>query len=48
MKKITQAIKNAIHKVRNLLGRLLGAPAAQPALRPVPVRSRRVIGRSEQ
>jgi hypothetical protein len=42
MKKITEVIKNTVRKVRNLLGRLLGAPASQPALRPVPVRSRRV------
>jgi hypothetical protein len=45
MKKINQAIKNAIRNVRNLLGRLLGAPTPQPALQPVPVRSRRTTWR---
>ncbi len=37
MKKRTESIKNAVHKARNLLGRLLRAPASRPALQPVPV-----------
>ncbi len=45
MNRITESIKNAMRKARHLLGRLLGAPASQPALRPVPVRSRRVTWR---
>jgi len=45
MKKFTEGIKNTVLRMRNLLGRLLGAPASKPALQPVPVRSRRVIWR---
>jgi hypothetical protein len=45
VKKLTDAIKNVARNARNLLGRLLGAPAPQPALQPVPVRSRRTTWR---
>jgi hypothetical protein len=42
MKKITERIKNTVCKARQLLVRLLHPPAAQPALQPVPIRSRRL------
>ncbi|MCG2784195.1 MAG: hypothetical protein L6461_03735 [Anaerolineae bacterium] len=45
MKKITQTIKNVVRSVHSLLGRLLRAPAAQPALQAIPVHARRVLRR---
>jgi hypothetical protein len=45
MKKLTDVIRNVVRNARNLLGRLLGAPAPQPALQPIPVRSRRTTWR---
>lgn len=42
MRKIIEIIKNVVRKTRNLPDRLL---LPRPALRPVPVHSRRIIKR---
>jgi hypothetical protein len=45
MKKMFQTIKNVVRSVHSLLGCLLRAPAAQPALQAIPVHARRVLRR---